>query len=168
MKTMKILLLLLSAVALTSTSHEYDWNSEYFPVLLLRDDLQQSVENQPPCDFHQPKKVYLYKQTIFIVEEFEGIHVIDNSNPEDPQKSGFLRIPGCIDVAVKEDVLYADNAVDLVTIDISNYPSEIKELDRFQDVFPEHTPPDLDYIPSKFSSRIRPKNTVITKWEKPE
>jgi len=167
MKPMKIVMLLLIAAALTSTSNEYDWRTNYLPVLLSRDDLQKSIEIQSARDFNQPEKVYLYGQTVFIVEKFEGIHVIDNSNPEDPKKTGFIHIPGCTDVAVKDEVLFSDNAVDLVSIDIGNFP-EIKELDRFRDVFPEHTPPDLDYIPSKFSSRLRPQNTVITKWEKTE
>ncbi|MFW5754209.1 MAG: hypothetical protein ACOCV9_05345 [Marinilabiliaceae bacterium] len=167
MKLIKIVTLLLISAALTSTSHEYDWRTNYLPVLLSRDDLQKSIEIQSAKDFNQPAKVYLYDQTVFIVEKFEGIHVIDNSNPEDPKKTGFIRIPGCTDVAVKDEVLFSDNAVDLVSIDIASFP-EIKELDRFRDVFPEHTPPDLDYIPSKFSSRLRPQNTVITKWEKIE
>lgn len=167
MKKIKTTLLLGVAAVLMSTYYEPGWQTDYSPVLLSRSDLTKSISYKEARGFNRPGKIHLYQQQIFIVEKFEGIHVIDNSNPESPENRGFIQIPGCMDVAVKNNVLFADNAVDLVSIDISDFP-DIKELDRFHDVFPEHTPPDKDYIPSKFSSRVRPKNTVITKWEKPE
>jgi isocitrate lyase len=164
MKHLKTIVLLVIGTALSSFLSEDYLYTNYTPVLLSRNDLITSISFQPARDFSQPGKLYLYQQQIYIVEKFEGVHIIDNRNPESPEKTGFIQIPGCIDIAIKDNVLFADIAVDLVSIDLKNYP-DIEELGRFRDVFPEHTPPDLDYIPSRFSSRTRPSNTVIVNWE---
>lgn len=158
-------ILTLALIILTSTYYPGDQEeTEYSPVLLSRSDLQKSIFFQEAREFSRPGKIQVYNQFVFVVENYQGIHIIDNSNPESPQNTGFIHIPGCISLAVKNNVVYADNAVDLISIDISQFPG-VKEMDRFQDVFPEHTPPDLDYIPAGFSSRHRPKNTVIVDWE---
>ena len=68
-------------------------------------------------------------------------------------------------MAIRNNVLFADNAIDLVSLDISQYP-EITILDRVEDVFPEATPPDLDWIPWQYSKGNRPANTVIVAWER--
>ena len=46
-----------------------------------------------------------------------------------------IKIPGNIDMAVKDDVLYADSFIDLVAIDISNINAP-REVHRVEDVFP--------------------------------
>ena len=153
-------ILTLALVLLTSTYYSGSQDeTEYTPVLLSRDDLPKSIFSREAREFSRPGKIQVYNQIIFVVEKYQGIHVIDNTNPASPGNSGFIHIPGCISMAVKNNVLFADNAVDLVSIDISQFPV-IKELDRFQDVFPEHTPPDLDYIPANFSSRHRQTKAV--------
>jgi hypothetical protein len=70
-----------------------------------------------------------------------------------------------MDLAIRNDVLYADNSIDLVSIDISSYP-QISILDRLAEVFPEPTPPDLEWIPWSYSAHRRPENTVIVAWVK--
>ena len=137
---------------------------EYTPVLLSREDLSRSVFNQAPQEYSSPGKIYVYNSLILIVDKYKGVHVINNSAPATPVKMGFIHIPGCMDVAVKEGVLFADNAVDLVSVDISTYP-EITILDRVLNTFPEPTPPGMSYIPSEYSRWNRPRNTIIVGWE---
>lgn len=60
--------------------------------------------------------------------------IIDNTDPSDPQVLKFIKIPGNIDLAVKDNILYADCYIDLVVIDISDL-SDIKEIYRIEDVF---------------------------------
>lgn len=67
-----------------------------------------------------PGKFYFYNQLILINELREGIHILDNSDPSQPEHLGFIKIPGNLDMAVKENVLYADNYSDLLAIDINN------------------------------------------------
>lgn len=159
--TLIIPLFILMGFSIRDTEPE----TQYRPVLLSRNDLPKSVFHQSAREFSLPGKIYLYGQWIFVVDQYTGIHVIDNTNPSAPVKSGFIHIPGVLDVAVRDSVLFADNAVDLVSINLRTYPG-IQVLDRIRDVFPEPTPPDLNYIPASYASRNRPKNTVIVGWEK--
>jgi hypothetical protein len=147
-----------------ATSFSPRHTSGFQPVLLSRDDLHKSVFLQPVREYSNPGKIYLYQNNIYIVDTFKGIHVIDNSDPKTPTKIGFIHIPGCMDLSIRNNVLFADNAVDLVSIDLSNYPA-ITILNRINDVFPEPTPPGETTIPNEFTSRNRPANTIITGWE---
>ncbi len=159
-----IMILGLILVYLTNISSSARSQADYTPLLLSRDELKESVFFKSAQDFKNPGKIYVYNQYILIVDLFKGVHVIDNSTPESPFKTGFIHIPGCMDVAVRNDILYADNSVDLVAIDLSSYP-EISVVSRIVDVFPEPTPPGSTSIPAEFSSRNRPKNTVIVGWK---
>ncbi len=67
-----------------------------------------------------PGKIYFYNDMIMINERYEGIHIYDNSDPSSPQSIGFLAIPGNLDVSIRNDIMYADSYVDLLTIDVAN------------------------------------------------
>ena len=81
-----------------------------------------------------PGKIFYYKGFLLINEMNQGVHIIDNSNPEDPKNLGFIEIPGNLDMAVHNDILYADSYLDLVAIDMTN-PQAPVEVNRVQDVF---------------------------------
>jgi len=166
MKTKLIVLSLFAIVsAIALNSYSIYAPTDYEPVLLSRDDLKKSISNQEPREIITPGKIYLYSNKIFIVDNYKGIHVFDNTEHTHPKAMGFIYAPGCIDMAIKDDILYLDNAVDLVAINIAAYP-EITVADRVSDVFPEPCPPGYDYIPSEYRDKNRPKNTVIVNWVK--
>ena len=81
-----------------------------------------------------PGKIYYYESTLIINEKYEGIHLYDNSDPSAPSYLGFISIPGNLDVSIKNDILYADNYVDLLSIDITNF-KDPKLLNRQEEVF---------------------------------
>lgn len=164
MKSIRIVSLILALFLFTSLDVEPDPLdlSAYRPVLMLKTDLPNSVFWLPTRAFQQPGKIYLYGQNIFIVDLYKGIHVIDNQNPENPVNTGFIHIPGVLDLAISDDILYADNAIDLVAVDIRNYPT-LTITDRVEGVFPEPSPPDL--IGNHWYYR-RPENSVIVGWVK--
>jgi hypothetical protein len=169
MKTSLIKIRLAGALAIlfllpACTQEPDDPPSEYSPVLMKRSELENSVEWRDPRDIKKAHKIYLKDNFIFIVERFEGIHVIDNANPETPQKLGFIRIPGNQDVAVKGQYLYADNAVDLLTIDIQSWPPEV--VDRDRDALPSVAPPDNLVLADHLDSNNWPDSTVVIKWSK--
>jgi hypothetical protein len=156
-----ILFLLISCIP----EDDLDRHTDYSPILMTRSQLENSISFHPARDFIRPGKIYTKGQYIFINEKFKGVHVIDNINPSNPQKIGFIMVPGSIDIAVKDNSLYVDNATDLVTIDISKI-NEPKVTDRVVNAFPELIPPDADVVPGNYSSADRPQNTVIISWEK--
>ena len=164
-------LFLLSSVLLTlsscwdmgSTSEPVDATS-YTPVIMERTDLEASIKWQPGQSIKNYGKIYRKGNLLFINERYEGIHVIDNADPENPAHIGFITIPGNVDIAMMDNTIYADNATDLVAISYTNNTIEVKS--REKSVFPEPTPPDGGYIPAKYAASNRPANTVIVKWEK--
>lgn len=64
--------------------------------------------------------VFQENNLLFTVDADLGIHVDDNSNPSAPRRLRFIEIPGVRTASVDGDRLYANNFVDLVTIDISD------------------------------------------------
>jgi hypothetical protein len=176
MKTFKSFLIgfstvfILSAIGvfiLITSSFDVDpiQESSYSALLMSRTELEKSIQFQEAKLISNIGKIYSKDSRIYITEKYKGIHVIDNTNPASPVKIGFIRVPGCLDLAIKNNSLYVDNSVDLVTIDISNLP-QIKVTGRLENVFPEPLPPDLTYIPNKYSQDNRPANTVIVEWKK--
>jgi len=91
----------------------------YKPIYVSYDNIHD-VSSGSPVPIVNPGKIYLYNNLVFINEKGRGVHVINNTNPSAPQKTHFITIPGNYDIAIKNNFLYADNACDLVTIDINN------------------------------------------------
>jgi len=152
-----ILLLFSSAVS--------DSQTDYTPVLMKRADLERSVVLLEARAVKNPGKIYYKDQMIFLNEKYKGVHIIDNHDPLHPVNIGFLNIPGCLDIAIKNSQMFADNATDLVSIDLS-IPGEVSVSSRKENVFPERTPPDLTYIPARYTISNRPENTIIVGWER--
>ncbi len=71
-------------------------------------------------DISDPGKVYLSENIILIGEENQGIHVFDNSDPENPRAVSFIQIPQNKEFYVDGNFIYAESAYDMLKIDISN------------------------------------------------
>lgn len=82
-------------------------------------------------------KIWYADDILYINMVEKGVLVIDNKNPQKPKKLGFIEIPGNIDIAIKDKVLYANNNDDLVALDISKLKkvSNKKVLTRFKGIF---------------------------------
>lgn len=105
------------------------------PVYMSYEEMRAAVKTSAPRDLKVPGKIYFYHQYILISEVNEGIHIIDNQNPSNPQAISFIEVPGNHDLAVKGNILYADSYIDLVAIDITS-PTNAFEVDRQEEVFP--------------------------------
>ena len=147
----------------------FDWEeppppyTAYSPVMMERNVMEQAITPQAPRDIQDPAKIYAYGTYLFISEKFQGVHVIDNANPARPVNLGFIRIPGCVDLAVKGTTLFADNATDLIGIDVSD-PTNVREISRVRDAFPVLLPPDLGQIPEVYENRA--EDMIIIEWRK--
>ncbi len=132
------------------------------PVYMSYDDLRSAVKLTESRDLEKPGKMYFKDGYIFINEMLEGIHIIDNRDPHNPLNTGFIEIPGNVDIAIKNNILYADSYIDLVAIDISDITNPY-EVTRVVDVFPYTTPPleDGDYP----ISNVDEDKGVVIKWE---
>ena len=143
-----------------------DYYTKYTPILMTRSQLNNSVHIDVARQLCQTGKIYYKDEYIYVNELYKGVHIIDNHDPTNPIPVGFIVIPGCIDIAIKNDVLYADNAVDLVAIQLSEDFSKVTVTQRIEDIFPEAEPPDGKAIRPEYNKSQRPENTIIVGWEK--
>jgi len=146
MKNLKFILIYIGILLLGSCDDQIiETYTANIPIYITYEELRASVQIETTRNLEKPGKIYFYNDFLFINEYLEGIHIIDNSNPSSPQNTGFIKIPGNVDIAVKDDILYADSYVDLVALDISDL-NNITEVNRIKDVFPYILPPyDEDY-----------------------
>ncbi len=143
----------------------YENTTGYKASLMDKNELKNSVSFKEKRGLINPGKIYFKDNYIFINEKYKGIHIIDNQDSLNPVNIGFIRVPGCIDMAIKSNTLYVDNATDLVAVDLSDMQN-IKPVSRITDVFQEPFPPNGENIPWEFRPENRPENTVIVEWIK--
>jgi hypothetical protein len=103
----------------------------------FRSSVQVTEAQYPISDYG---KICFYKDFLYIAESGKGIHIVDNRNPSDPQIAGFVELLGNADLAIKDDLLYADSFIDLVWFDVSS-PSRPVFEGRLENVFPHSLPP---------------------------
>ncbi len=167
MKKRTLFFLSIVAVSIIAVGFTSDWRfnnvSRYSPILINYEDLTKSIEKQQSREIGNASKITIYKNYILIVEKYKGVHIFDNSEIGFPKPINFIQILGCNDIAIKDDILYADNSVDLVSINLKNFP-EITVNTRLNNAFPEPLPPDLNNIPEEYREHNRPKNSVIIDW----
>jgi hypothetical protein len=136
----------------------YDAN---VPVYMPFDEFRASFEKSAPIDISHPGKMYFKDGYLFINEYGKGIHVIDNSDPSNPEKVAFYEILGNVDMAISGNVLFADSYVDLLSIDITDVENPV-EIDRLENVFPEIVPEGDFWYPYAMVDKSK---GVIIDWE---
>jgi len=157
---MKKVIFLLVMASLATMAFRSDSYEAYTPIFMSRQTLENSVMYIAGArDMKQTGKIYYRTPYIYVNERYKGVHVINNSDPARPVNEGFILAPGCIDMAVKENILYLDNAVDLVSFDLDSK----QETKRIRNVFPEPLPPE-DFFSYGFFNR--PEGYILVGWKK--
>lgn len=102
------------------------------PLVINQSELA-TIDIIAPRPVDESGKVYTYQDYIFVNDKYQGVHVIDNTFPQRPRKIAFIKIPGNVDISVKDDFLYADSLTDLVVLDISDIEN-IQQVNRLENV----------------------------------
>ena len=166
----KNVLLLLSLTSLFFISCNEDDNNELYaeylvakPLVISKAEFANSVDIIAPRPIDESGKIYTYQDYIFVNDKYQGVHVIDNSNPLQPVKISFIKIPGNVDISVKDDFLYADSLTDLVVLDISDINS-IQQVNRLENVLYNNIfwPMEADIIESE---QYDYENEILIGWE---
>lgn len=105
------------------------------PVYKTLSEIRADIQFEAARELQKPGKIYYYDNYLFINEQREGVHIFDNENPEQPIPIGFLSIPGNVDIAIRNNTLYADNYIDLLSISINDLENPVL-LKRVEDAFP--------------------------------
>src|SRR5690242_8785941 len=66
----------------------------YEPVYSTSAEIKTQVGMRAAQDIKNPSRIYFKDGFLFINENGEGIHIIDNRDPANPVKKSFLNIPG--------------------------------------------------------------------------
>lgn len=147
MKNLKLLLYsvpLAATLMLQSCIYRVDDSpsrySPYEPVYMSRQQLESSIKMSAPKSMTKAGKIYVKDSYIFITDENKGFHIYDNSNPNAPQLTGFLEVPGATDMAIKNNTIYINQAVDLVAVTINNGTVTVHK--RIVNTFPQKISPD--------------------------
>jgi hypothetical protein len=159
---MPYLLLLCLLGACGGSFDRLDRISEYDPIYLEKNSLKNSVYfSTNPVDLQDVGKIYTKGNLLFINELYKGVHIFDNQNPATPRKLGFIYIAGNVDIAIKGNTLYADNTTDLVTLDLTNLPTEVSLVNRKENVFQE-----MNLTPDGIAFQNLFKDKVVMGWRK--
>ena len=137
-----------------SILHTYTYTF-YKPVYRTAAEVRANIKSNTAQPVERPGKIFVKGNYIFLNEVDKGIHIIDNSNPAQPQNVTFINIPGNVDIAVKGNTLYADLYTDLVAIDITN-PKNVVLKKVVEGVFPDRY----------YYGFRRDSLSVIASWEK--
>jgi hypothetical protein len=136
----------------------------YKPIYISNEEAKTIVYTSPQ-EIKNQGKIYIKDQWIFIGDVNLGVHIIDNSDPEHPQKIGFLKIYGNHDIAIKGNTLFADNFRDMVAIDISNMEEPVitKRVKDVYTLYEQNYPPNVPY--GTYFECIDPAKGFVISWE---
>ena len=133
----------------------------YRPVYAAYADIR-TVQTLPPQPLKNVGKIYVKDDYLFINEVGIGIHIVDNRDPAKPVRLSFVSIPGNHELTVKDSILFADNTLDLVALNIAD-PRNVRVVKRIENAFP--------YPAFPTASRVRfecadPERGVVIRWKK--
>jgi len=128
-------------MALFTSCEKDDAGGEFYnvavPIVKPIEEFRAMVKISEPRAITEAGKIYTYGDYVFINDDQKGVHIIDNTDHRNPVKIKFLEIPLNTDIAVKDNMLFANSAMDLVVFDLSDM-NNIKEEGRMKNVFPNH------------------------------
>lgn len=137
MRATLILFMLFGALGMVSCDDEdngkYDEYLVARPITMSKAEFKNSIDIVAPVPMGESGKIYVYADYIFVNDKYRGVHVLDNKDPRAPKKIAFIKIPGNVDISVKDGYLYADSITDLVVLDISDM-NNIKQVNRLENV----------------------------------
>jgi len=157
-----VLIITLFTSCVTDVDNTAAETMAYVPVYAQPADLENiSIGDAQPTT--EAGKIYAYGNYIFQNDINKGVHIIDNSQPDHPQKVAFIKIPFSTELAVKGHYLYVNNVSDLVVLDLQN-PAAPVVVNRIKDAFPviqQEYPP----FTNVYFVCADPSKGVVVKWE---
>ncbi len=136
------ILLTLQSCWYTGSDDDNLSRSNYEPITQNREDFEKTIGIMGERAVTNSGKIYVKDNLIYLNELGEGFHIIDNSDPTDPQPVAFLKIPLATDLAIRNNILYVHHAVDLVAFSYSLNSNSLNIVHRERNVFPELRSPE--------------------------
>lgn len=80
------------------------------------DEIRQTPLVSSPTSINDPGKIFIGDKFILIGEKEEGIHVYDNTDPNNPVAASFIQLPMTREFYVDGDYVYAEGHYDFMKI----------------------------------------------------
>lgn len=133
--------------------------SSYDPVVVKRSVLESSTTIESAKPIVNSGKIYIKDHFLFVGEKNEGFHVFDNSDPNNPVNKAFIKVLGASDLTIKGEILYINNATDLIAIKPNVTAKTLEITKRVVNAFPQMPPPD------NFGNYSVGQDEVIVNWK---
>ncbi|WP_026710086.1 LVIVD repeat-containing protein [Flavobacterium filum] len=150
MKTLKSFWIIAISLFMFTACNDEEGNNETakfaVPIVKTLSEIRNSITIESAQPTQSDGKIYVTQSLLFYVAQESGIHVFDNSNPQNPQNMIFINLEGVHDIAIKGNYLYADNFVDLVVFDISdlNNITLVRTVENVLEFYPAY-PEEAEY-----------------------
>jgi hypothetical protein len=116
------------------------------PIVMDRMDFENAISFSAPKEMAKTGKIYVKDQYAFICDVNKGFHIFDYSDAENPVEIGFLTVPGATDMAIRNNLIYINQAVDLITVSYQSADNSFEVLHRARNVFPQKFSSQADYV----------------------
>lgn len=130
----------------------------YEAVTMPRTDFESSTMLLASKAIEHSGKIYIKGDYLFINEPYKGFHVFNNSDPSAPINIAFLKVLGSTDLSIKDNILYINNATDLIAVKPNFDNNTIEITKRITNTFPEIIAPD------NFSYHNTLEDEIIINW----
>jgi hypothetical protein len=140
------------------------------PIFLAVDTIRQpiAIEYGDTQRLESTGKIYVYDKYLFIVDEYEGIHVFDNENAAEPVRIAYIPIIGVTDVSINSGYLYSNSYMDLIAIKLSDVLANSlteSSIIRHHDYFERVSYTDIIRLPyiakERFHARLRSDDEIV-------
>ncbi|MCU0440166.1 MAG: hypothetical protein MUC49_19940 [Raineya sp.] len=158
-----LLLFLLSGCFGVDNVDEYPDEVDGFKPVYVSKEQINTISTLEARVLQKPGKIYTYGRYLFVGEAGRGVHIIDNIDPKQPKNISFIEIPQNNDIAIKGNMMYADNHGDLIVFDISN-PTDVKLTNRIANALPQNNsqlPPEQGFFECIDASK-----GIVVGWER--
>ncbi|MFT5592510.1 MAG: hypothetical protein ACI8SR_000869 [Oceanicoccus sp.] len=81
----------------------------------LREDINPEYGNTAVITV--PGKIHVKDKYLFIVDNYRGVHIFDQTDPQNPIRVVFIPVQGTLQISINDGLMYLNGFTDLVVID---------------------------------------------------
>ena len=116
-------------------------NNYFTPTYVTRAQLESSVVLENPKTTIKSGKIYIKDDIMFVNDVNKGFQIYNYSNATNPVAIGYINFPGATDLAIRNNILYVNQAVDLVSVNYNVANNTIAVTNRIKNAFPQKLSP---------------------------
>jgi len=132
-------------------------NTQFEPVTMQREAFEEAFEMTTPQVLTKPGKIYIKDHFLFVNDVNKGFQIYNYVNPSQPIPLVYLKVPGATDVAVRDNLLFINQAVDLITVLYDTSTQGFSVIDRDRNMFPQKRAPNGQWYNAN-------ENEIIIDW----